>query len=84
MTLIFGTQSGVSDMAYIVAITEQYHTDYIAEGKTYVENGSVYVPLTSRIQEAKRYKTFALAQRASLRRGENMYGTIEIKEVGGE
>lgn len=69
-------------MAYIVAITVQYHTDYIADGKNYVVNGNSYVPLTCRIQEAKRYKTFALAQRASLRKGENMFGTIEIKEVG--
>lgn len=70
-------------MAYVVKIIEKYSTDYIAEGRTYTVNGEHFVPLTSKIKEAKKYKTFALAQRASLRNAENLYGTIEIIEVEG-
>lgn len=71
-------------MAYVIRITEQYCRDYIAEGKNYTVNGELFVPVTERIQEAKRYKTLGLAQRASLRKGENMHGVIEIIDVGGE
>ena len=68
-------------MKYIVSITYNGHTDYIAEGRNYTVNGSEYVPVTNRADEAKRYKTRKLAERASHRKGENMWGRIEIKEV---
>ena len=69
-------------MAYVIAVIDNhYHTEYIAEGRNYTVGGESFVPFTPKIQEAKRYKTYALAQKASLRSGENMYGTIKIKEV---
>lgn len=68
-------------MKYIVSIIENNHTEYIAEGKNYTVNGAVYVPLTERKNEAKRYKTGNVARRAIMRRGENMVGRIDILEV---
>lgn len=68
-------------MKYVVAIIANFHTNYIAEGKNFVAEGSMYVPLTERIDEAKRYKTRAIAERASNRSGENMWGRKEIIEV---
>ena len=69
-------------MKYIVSITYNLnHTEYIAEGRSYTVNGSLYVPVTGVYAEAKRYKTRAFAERASKRSGENMWGRIEINEV---
>ncbi len=68
-------------MKYIIAINYNGHTDYVAEGKNYTVNGSSYVPLTGSIDEARRYKTHKIAERASKRDGDNMWGTIEIVEV---
>ncbi len=68
-------------MNYVVRITENNHSDYIAEGRTYQVNGSLYVPLTSRIDEAKKYKSIKSAERASRRSGENIRGTIDIVKV---
>ena len=68
-------------MKYIVSITYNNHTEYVAEGKNYTVNGSTYVPLTESRAEAKRYKTRNLAERASKRNGENMWGEIKIVEV---
>lgn len=68
-------------MKYIVRITENSHSDYIADGSTYYVNGNPYVPVTSHSNEAKRYKTKKLAESASQRTGENMHGLIEIVEV---
>lgn len=68
-------------MEYIVRITENGRSDYIAEGNTYYINGTPYVPITSRFDEAKRYKSKKLADRASLRRGENIRGDIDIIEI---
>lgn len=71
-------------MKYIVSITYNNRTEYIAEGRTYTVNGSAYVPLTEFMNEAKRYRTRKLAERGSQREGENMYGRIEIIEVESE
>lgn len=82
----FGRQSTKNlrrrdNMKYIVSITFNNHTEYIAEGRNYTVNGSTYVPFTERMGEAKRYKTRNLAERASERSGENMYGSVNIVEV---
>lgn len=71
-------------MKYIVSVTFNNHTEYIAEGRNYTINGATYVPFTQLTVEAKRYKTRNLAERASERRGENMYGEIKIIEVEDE
>lgn len=68
-------------MKYIISVTYNQHTDYVAEGNNYTINGSTYVPMTGFASEAKRYKTRKLAERASNRKGENMWGRIEIVEV---
>lgn len=68
-------------MKYIIAINYSNHTDYVAEGKNYTVNGSMYVPITGFMSEARRYKTRKIAEKASKRSGENMWGTIEIVEV---
>lgn len=68
-------------MKYIIAINYNTHTDYVAEGKNYTVNNSTYVPITSNASEAKRYKTHKIAERASKRNGENMWGTIKIIEM---
>lgn len=68
-------------MKYIVSITFNCHREYIAEGRNYTVNGEIYVPLTEKMDEAKRYKTGNTARRAIMRRGENMNGRIDILEV---
>lgn len=68
-------------MKYIVSITHNEHREYITEGRNYTVNGATYVPFTERMGEAKRYKTYNLAERASERSGENMFGEIKIVEV---
>ena len=68
-------------MKYIVSITFNNHTEYIAEGRNYTVNGSTYVPFTEFMVEAKRYKTRNLAEKASERRGENMCGRVKVVEV---
>ena len=68
-------------MKYIVKITENGNSEYIAEGNSYIVNGCPYVPFTERPYEAKKYKSRKLAEKASQRTGENMHGTITIIEV---
>ena len=68
-------------MKYIVSITYPGHREFIAEGRNYTVNGASFVPVTERADEAKRYKTRSLAERARNRSGENMWGMIEIMEV---
>ena len=68
-------------MKYVVAIADGCMTNYIAEGKNYIVQGSSYVPFAGSIKEAKKYKTRELAEKASNRRGENMIGRKEIIEV---
>lgn len=68
-------------MKYIVSITFNGHREYIAEGRNYTVNGATYVPFTERMNEAKRYKTRNLAEKASERNGENMHGRVAIVEV---
>ena len=68
-------------MKYIIAITYNQHTYYVAEGRNYTINGSKYVPITVFVSKAKRYKTRKIAEKASKRSGENMWGRIEIVEV---
>ena len=53
-------------------------SDYIADGKPYIVQGGMYVPFTSSLKDARKYKTFAAAKLASQRRGANMYGHIVI------
>lgn len=54
--------------------------DYIADGKPYMVQGEMYVPFTSSFKNARKYKTYNAAKKASQRRGSNMYGEIEILE----
>jgi len=68
-------------MKYIIKITYNGHSEYVADGKTYVVNGEPYIPLTSRQAEAKRYTSRGRAERASERNATNTYGNIEIVEV---
>lgn len=68
-------------MKYIIAITFNQHTDYIMDGRSYSVNGEIYVPVTSDSSEAKRYSSMAQAIKGSQRKGANMWGSIEIKEV---
>ena len=69
-------------MKYIIAIDDNLNrTEYVAEGNNYTVNGATYVPLTERPSEARRYKTRKIAERASERNGENMYGRVRIVEV---
>lgn len=69
-------------MKYIIAIDYNLnHTEYVAEGNNYNVNGATYVPLTGDASEARRYKTRKIAERASGRDGENMWGRVRIVEV---
>ncbi|MCR5144779.1 MAG: hypothetical protein K6B67_05665 [Lachnospiraceae bacterium] len=69
-------------MKYIIAIDDNLnHTEYVAEGNNYIVNGAIYVPLTGSASEARRYKTRKIAERASERNGENMWGRVRIIEV---
>lgn len=52
--------------------------EYIADGKSYVVQGNLYVPFTSSFKDARKYQTYAAARKASQRRGENMYAHIVI------
>lgn len=71
--------------AYVVRITYYNgHCEYIYSGRNYVVNGCSYVPFTERIGEARKYKTKYAAEKACLRKGENMFGHIEIIEVENE
>ncbi len=66
-------------MAYVVKVDN----DYIAEGNNYIVQGISYVPITSRITEAKVYNDYNSACRGSNRRGENMRGSkIRIIDLG--
>ena len=58
-------------MAYVVKVDN----DYIAEGDNYIVQGLSYVPITSRITEAKVYSDYNSACRGSNRKGENMRGS---------
>ncbi len=69
---------------YVIRITSNGHSDFVTEGSTYCVNDSIYVPLCSSIADAKKYKSKTIAERASRRSGENMYGTIEIMEIDEE
>ena len=71
-------------MKYVVAISYDKHTDYIADGRSYTVQGQIYVPLTSRIDEAKRYTTRASATKAANRSGDNMWGRKKIIEIIGD
>lgn len=64
-------------MSYVVRIDN----DYIADGRNYTVQGESFVPFTGRFVDAKRYKTYKMAEKASKRSGENMRGEIEIIEV---
>ena len=64
-------------MSYVVMIGN----DYIAEGRNYIVQGESFVPFTGRFADAKRYKTYKMAEKASKRSGGNMRGKIEIIEV---
>ena len=52
--------------------------EYIADGKSYVVQGETFVPFTSSFKNARKYKTYNAAKKASQRRGENMWGEIQI------
>ena len=54
--------------------------EYIADGKPYMVQSEVFVPFTSSFKNARKYKTYAAAKKASQRRGENMWGDIHILE----
>lgn len=54
---------------YIVRVGKQ---DYITDGRSYTVNGEVFVPLTTRYWEARKYPTLASAVNASKRKGANM------------
>lgn len=77
-------------MKYIVAIYDDSCSIdcFIREGENFVsEKGLVYVPLTCVIQNAKRYETRKLAEKASKQKARNMldrYTTkiIEVDENG--
>lgn len=64
-------------MSYVVRIGN----DYIAEGRNYIVQGESFVPFTGRLADARRYKTYQMAVKASGRIGENMSGKIDIIEV---
>lgn len=64
-------------MSFIVMVDR----DYIAEGRNYTVQGESFVPVTGRRVDAKRYKTYKMAEKASKRSGENMRGKIKIIEV---
>ena len=66
------------NMSYVVRIDG---TDFIADGRNYTVQGESFVPFTGRFADAKRYKTYKMAEKASKRSGENMRGKIEIVEV---
>ena len=66
-----------SKMSYVIRVG----SDYIAEGKSYTVQGESFVPFTGRFEDAKKYKTYKMAERASKRSGENMRGEISIIEV---
>ena len=58
--------------------------DYVADDKTYMVQGEMFVPLVSSFRDAKKYKTYAAAKKASQRKGENMWGKIEILDMEDE
>lgn len=64
-------------MSFVVMIGN----DYIAEGRNYIVQGKSFVPFTGRLADARRYKTYQMAVKASRRIGENMSGKIDIIEV---
>ncbi len=64
-------------MAYVVRVDN----DYIAEGKNYVVQGESFVPFTGILEEARRYKTYETAKRATKRRGTNMAMCRYIKVI---
>lgn len=64
-------------MSYVVRIDN----NYIAEGRNYTVQGESFVSFTDRFNEAKRYKTYKMAEKASKRSGGNMHGKIQIIEV---
>lgn len=64
-------------MPYVV----QVDNDYIAEGKNYVVQEESFVPFTGWLKEARRYKTYEMAKRATKRSGTNMGMCREIKIV---
>lgn len=63
-------------MSFIVMVDNEY----IAEGRNYTVQGESFVPFTGRRVDAKRYKTYKMAEKASRRSGENMRGKITIIE----
>ena len=64
-------------MTYVVRVDN----DYIAEGKNFVVQGESFVPFTGRLEEARRYKTYEMAKRATKRSGENMGMCREIEVI---
>lgn len=64
-------------MSYIVRVG----SDYIADGNNYTVQGESFVPFTGRFTDAKKYKTYKMAERGAKRRGENMHGEISIIEI---
>ena len=65
-------------MKFVVRVGEK---EFIGEGANYIIQGNSYVLFVSSINRARRYKTKALAERASKRKGENMYESTKIIEV---
>lgn len=63
-------------MSFIVMVDNEY----IAEGRNYTVQGESFVPFTGRRVDAKRYRTYKMAEKASRRSGENMHGKITIIE----
>lgn len=62
-------------MAYYVV---RVGNEYIADGKSYIVQGQMFVPFASSFNHARKYDTYAAAKKASMRKGENMYGHITI------
>lgn len=67
----------MTNMSYVVMIGN----DYIAEGRNYIVQGESFVPFTGRLVDARRYKTYQMAVKASKRIGKNMSGKIDVIEV---
>ena len=68
-------------MPYVVKVDN----DYIANGKNYIVQGESFVPFTGMFVEAKRYKTYKMAEKATQRSGTNMamcreISIVEVKE----
>ncbi len=68
-------------MPYVVKVDN----DYIAEGRNYTVQDESFVPFTGMFVEAKRYKTYKMAEKDTKRHGANMamcrnIRIVEVKE----